>query len=45
MGYAQNSDGPFLRLLLASHDLEKKDVDHYFSQLIETGKDLEKEYR
>ncbi|MDT8377414.1 MAG: pyridoxal-dependent decarboxylase [Desulfotignum sp.] len=45
VGYARNSDGPFLRLLLASHDLDENDVDHYFSQLIETGKDLEKEYR
>ncbi|MFU8769419.1 MAG: pyridoxal phosphate-dependent decarboxylase family protein [Desulfotignum sp.] len=44
VGYAQNKDGPFLRLLLASHDLDEKDVDLYFSQLIETGKDLERKY-
>jgi len=44
VGYAQNSDGPFLRLLLASHDLEKQDVDQYFSQVIDTGKRLEEEH-
>ncbi len=41
VGYAHHGETLFLRLLLAGHNLTEKDVDHYFSQLIKTGKQLE----
>ncbi len=44
VGYAYFNDTLFLRLLLASHDLVKKDIDQYFSMLIETGKSMEGMY-
>ena len=44
VGYAYFKDKLFLRLLLAGSDLTRKNIDHYFSNLIETGKSLEKIY-
>jgi glutamate/tyrosine decarboxylase-like PLP-dependent enzyme len=41
VGYAYHEQKLFLRLLLAGHDLTTNDVDHYFSQFIQTGKTLE----
>lgn len=42
VGYAYFEDKLFLRLLLAGFDLTRKDIDHYFSNLIETGKSMAK---
>ena len=41
VGYAYHDNRPFLRLLLANHQLSKDDVDNYFKEVIETGKSLE----
>jgi len=42
VGYAFHGQQLFLRLLLAGHGLTTSDVDRYFSQLIHTGKTLER---
>jgi len=42
VGYAYHGNQLFLRLLLAGHGLSRNDVDRYFSQLIQTGKTLER---
>ncbi len=44
VGYAWDNDRLFLRLLLAGHHLERKDIDTYLSTLVETGKSLEGEF-
>ncbi len=44
VGYAWDNDRLFLRLLLAGHHLEPKDIDTYLSTLVETGKSLEGEF-
>jgi glutamate/tyrosine decarboxylase-like PLP-dependent enzyme len=44
VGYAYFNDILFLRLLLASHDLVKEDIDRYFANFIEMGKSLEEMY-
>ncbi len=44
VGYAYFENRLFLRLLLAGRNLVKKDIDHYFSALINKGKALEKTY-
>ena len=41
VGIAYHQNRPFLRLLLANHDLSSLDIDHYFQQVVETGKYLE----
>jgi glutamate/tyrosine decarboxylase-like PLP-dependent enzyme len=41
VGYAYHEKKLFLRLLLAGHGLTTNDVDHYFSEFIQTGKSLE----
>lgn len=43
VGYAYHENRPFLRLLLANHDLTKVDIDDYFSNLVKRGKQLEEE--
>jgi len=42
VGYAYHGKQLFLRLLLAGHGLTTSDVNRYFSQLIQTGKTLER---
>ncbi|MCG8638034.1 MAG: PLP-dependent decarboxylase [Desulfobacterales bacterium] len=41
VGYARDGDRLFLRLLLAGQSLGTRDIDNYFSTLIQTGKSLE----
>lgn len=41
VGYAYLENRPFLRLLLANHDLTSADVDRFFAQVVEAGKNIE----
>jgi glutamate/tyrosine decarboxylase-like PLP-dependent enzyme len=43
IGYAYKGKKLFLRLLLANSDLDHSDVDNLFTDLVETGKKLQKE--
>ena len=45
VGCAFHENRPFLRLLLTNHELTKTDVDHYFRELVERGKQLEEELK
>lgn len=44
VGYAFSHGRPFLRLLLANHQLNTSDIDAYFAKIIETGRSLEVDY-
>ena len=44
VGFAYHKKRPFLRLLLANHDLSFEDVDEYFKQVVNTGKTLEEKF-
>jgi len=44
VGYAYFENKLFLRLLLAGSELTRKNVDHYFSDLVETGRSLAEIY-
>lgn len=41
VGFAYHEKRPFLRLLLANHDLSCADIDQYFEHIVNTGKSLE----
>lgn len=43
VGFAYQQKKPFLRLLLANHELTQNDIDRYLSDIVETGKSLEME--
>ncbi len=44
VGYAYHNKRPFLRLLLANHDLSRTDIDSYFEHVVKAGKYLEEKY-
>jgi glutamate/tyrosine decarboxylase-like PLP-dependent enzyme len=44
VGYAYHDNRPFLRLLLANHDLSNSDIDNYFKQVVCAGKYLEEKF-
>lgn len=41
VGYAYHQNRPFLRLLLANHELTEQNVDDFFRAVLEIGKDVE----
>lgn len=43
VGYAYHNNRPFLRLLLANHELTRGDIDTYFMAIVTAGKSLERE--
>jgi len=44
VGFAYHGKRPFLRLLLANHELSSEDVEEYFKQVVNTGKKLEENF-